>query len=321
LIVLGLGFGLVGAECGPPPAPAFLCQATPDPGRPYASLDAPSAPNRLPALYPLVEALWPIRQIPVCWDDQAMQNVSADDREIVRQAAVDSWNAALSEVDVPADQQYQFVGFDACSADANAAANGIHIVDGTGDPHTINFGKYLAGQPGGMVLNFTFKEWSSGGCHDFNPDDVARRYCVYSIAAHEFGHALGLAHEQNRTDTPTTCTDAQQGGNGDIRMGIWDSASIMNYCNPHWNDAGILSANDQSGIRSLYYPQAAANWCASQTPPAPMPSPWPSPSAAPDSASASAPATTSASPQLRISSVAQPPSRWSCGNPKLEPGQ
>src|SRR5262249_40929185 len=78
---------------------------------------------------------------------------------------------------------------------------------------------------------------------------------IKAIAVHEFGHALGFAHEQNRADTPSTCTQAPQGENGDTNVGSWDLMSIMNYCNPVWNGNGHLSSGDVAGARRYYgYP-------------------------------------------------------------------
>jgi hypothetical protein len=96
-----------------------------------------------------------------------------------------------------------------------------------------------------MVLNFTFNNWSTS-CQS------SREFCIRAIANHEFGHALGLAHEQNRPDTPSSCTDAPQGTNGDFLIGAWDLRSIMNYCNPNWNGNGNLSATDILAVRQLY---------------------------------------------------------------------
>ena len=79
-----------------------------------------------------------------------------------------------------------------------------------------------------------------------------RRSCIESIAIHEFGHALGLAHEQNRPDTDRSlCTDGPQGTNGDVTIGSSDRDSIMNYCfNSSYRNA--LSWTDRATINSMY---------------------------------------------------------------------
>lgn len=103
-----------------------------------------------------------------------------------------------------------------------------------------------------MVLNFTFNNWGTSCASQ-------KQFCIQAIAAHEFGHALGFAHEQNRPDKPATCTDAPQGENGDTLVGPWDANSIMNYCAPNWNNNGTLSAGDIKGVRQYYGSPVFAN--------------------------------------------------------------
>jgi hypothetical protein len=96
----------------------------------------------------------------------------------------------------------------------------------------------------GIVLNFTFQNWSTD-CQS------TKESCIRAIAVHEFGHALGFAHEQNRPDTPSWCNDVE-GQNGDTLVGSWDLDSVMNYCNPNWNGNGHLSMRDIAGLQKFY---------------------------------------------------------------------
>jgi len=104
----------------------------------------------------------------------------------------------------------------------------------------------------GMVLNFTFQHWSPS-C---SGDPAQRKLCIVSIAVHEFGHSIGLAHEQNRPDAPGECAQLAQGPDGDKLMTPYDPTSVMNYCNPVYNNNGKLSDLDAKAVRELYGPPA-----------------------------------------------------------------
>jgi len=175
-------------------------------------------------------AKWPKTSIYVCWENP--NDNFKNDIALVRSAIADSWEAASA---------VRFTGWLKCAPE-NA---GIRILIDDSGPHTKGLGRYLDGVKDGMVLNFTFANWSQSckSMHDF---------CVRAIAVHEFGHALGFAHEQNRPDAPGECQQLRQGSNGTLLLTPYDPHSVMNYCNPDYNNNGKLSAYDTQAVQNIY---------------------------------------------------------------------
>jgi hypothetical protein len=179
-------------------------------------------------LYAASPKIWRKLNIPVCWENPS----DAIARDWVRDAVEGSWEAS---------SRVNFFGWNTCSA----SATGIRIQIKDANPRTLGLGDSLDGVEHGMLLNFTFGTFAEN-CND---SEAVRELCIRSIAIHEFGHALGFAHEHNREDTPASCTDAPQGSNGDTTVGPWDGDSVMNYCAPF---STALSAGDIQGVRQYY---------------------------------------------------------------------
>ncbi len=217
LVAMGMGFGsLLGC------------------GEGMSQPDASGVPEDMrhtaSELYVASYKLWRPMTVPVCWE-----NPGPDDgtqRQWVRDAVARTWEA---------ESGVRFTGWDTCQS----SSSGIRIQIRDEGPHVKGLGTQLNGMPEGMVLNFTFSNWSPM-CRETLQD------CIEDSAVHEFGHAMGFAHEQNRPDRPSTCTEPAQGASGDWLIGSWDLDSVMNYCNPKWNGDGNLSATDMEGARLTY---------------------------------------------------------------------
>jgi hypothetical protein len=178
-------------------------------------------------------SLWPFapgqpKQIPVCWESSGFESA----KNIVKTAISQSWQAHSG---------LRFIGWGLCQA----GMAGIHIAIADSGPRTLGLGSELDGIEHGMLLNFTFQNWGQA-CSTMKDE------CIASIAVHEFGHAIGFAHEQNRPDTPGECREPVQGKNGTLLLTPYDASSVMNYCNPVYNNNGRLSESDEFSVARLY---------------------------------------------------------------------
>ncbi len=178
-------------------------------------------------------AIWRRLKIPVCWENPTDNNATG--RGWVKQAITDTWQA---------HSKVSFTGWGLCQYDADGIR--IRIEDTSEGAHTVALGRDLGGVEDGMSLNFTFNHWNTAGCAS---PASQREFCIKAIAVHEFGHALGWSHEQNRPDRPASCHDAPQGEDGDTLVGPFDDHSVMNYCE---NYRTTLSTGDILGLQAYY---------------------------------------------------------------------
>lgn len=175
---------------------------------------------------------WKRLKIEVCW--LAPPSEESDERAIVRKAVADTWEKA---------SKIRFEWTETCPGTSKGIR--IRVADTAEAPHVDWIGRFVDGRPEGMFLNFSFVNWGSQ-CQS------NRESCIHAIAVHEFGHALGFTHEQNRPEAPDWCKEKKQGAVGDYNVTDYDPSSIMNYCNEHWNGNGQLSKLDRDAVRTVY---------------------------------------------------------------------
>lgn len=167
------------------------------------------------ASYLVANNLWPSNFISVCFDFDGFDDKKTWVRE--KLTGPTSWSAHA---------QITFVGWFRCAP----SDRGIRIRNGTG-----SVAYSLGPVDGTVILDLKM--------------DIPERIRLEWEAMHEFGHALGFSHEQNRYDAPAACQALAQGQNGDTIYGPYDPDSIMNYCAPADPD---LSAGDIAGVQFAY---------------------------------------------------------------------
>jgi hypothetical protein len=133
--------------------------------------------------------IWASSRIPLCWEHEGQDM----EKTWIRSAISQTWEA---------ESALSFTGWGRCQPTSAGLRVRLAFLGGT-----YALGNQLDGLPEGVILN----DWLLRSCSLGD-----RERCVRATAVHELGHALGFAHEQNRTDTPDQVPVSRR-----VRAAIW----------------------------------------------------------------------------------------------------
>lgn len=210
---------------------------TPDNSEPKAFVDSQGA--------------WSNKSIPVCFTNPGDHNKS-----------VQRWIRSIVELEYEqkANVGLNFIGWQKCGLfNKNSPSIRIFLLN---DPRYKHGGSSQVGMNSHRyyLSSYEKKDGSLGPALG-QPTMILRAdYCksfdtrCKTPILHEFGHALGLHHEQNRVDSKSCSNKIDEGKRYDLvnkRIGPYDPNSIMEYCGTYDRPA-ILTKTDIKGLQHLY---------------------------------------------------------------------